>query len=148
MVRIREKTGRAVFTVGALLMLLGCTGDPPMPPAASILDVNVKDFKIEPSLPVIEDGFVTLRVQNEGPATHEFVVVRSGLAADQLPIAADGLSVDEDRMVPLGELSEVPAGESGVLTLALTPGRYVLFCNLEGHYLIGMSASIEVTDGV
>jgi uncharacterized cupredoxin-like copper-binding protein len=50
-------------------------------------------------------------------------------------------------MVPLGELTEVEAaGASGALTLALTRGRYVLFCNLEGHYLTGMYASIEVID--
>jgi uncharacterized cupredoxin-like copper-binding protein len=148
MVRIREKTGRALLTVGALLLtLLGCAGDPPTPPAGPVLGVRLKDFKIEPSLPAIEGGVVAIRVRNEGPTTHEFVVIRSDLPAGELPIAADGLSVDEDRVVPLDELTEVKAGGSGVLTLALTPARYVLFCNLEGHYLTGMYASIEVIAG-
>jgi uncharacterized cupredoxin-like copper-binding protein len=113
-----------------------------------VLDVKVKDFKIEPLLPTIEDGLVTLRVQNEGPATHEFVLTRSDLPADKLPLAADGLSVDEGSVVPIGELTEVEAGAAGELTLALTRGRYVLFCNFEGHYLTGMYASIEVIDDV
>jgi uncharacterized cupredoxin-like copper-binding protein len=145
--RIRKKS-RALVTAGAVLFpLLGCTGHPSAPPGP-VFDVEVKDFKIEPSLPTVEAGLVTLRVRNQGPTTHEFVLTRSGLPADELPLAADGLSVDEDRVVPLGELAEVEAGATGVLTLPLTPGRYVLFCNLEGHYLTGMSASIEVSEDV
>jgi uncharacterized cupredoxin-like copper-binding protein len=148
MAGIRIKTGRALLTAGAVLLpLFGCTGHPPAS-SGPVLDVKVKDFKIEPSLPSTVAGSVRLRVRNAGPSTHEFVVVRSALPADQLPIAADGLSVDEDRVAPIGELDEVEAGATDALTLALTPGRYVLFCNLEGHYLIGMSASIEVTDDV
>jgi uncharacterized cupredoxin-like copper-binding protein len=148
MAGIRTETGRSMLAAGAtLLLLFGCAGDPP-PAADGVLDVNVKDFKIEPTLPTTTSGRVELRVRNAGPATHEFVVVRSDLPSDQLPIAAVGLSVDEDQVVPVGELDEVEAGSTGSLTLALAPGRYVLFCNLEGHYLIGMSASIEVTDDV
>jgi uncharacterized cupredoxin-like copper-binding protein len=145
--RIRKKSS-ALVTAGVVLFpLLGCTGPPSAPPGP-VFDVKVKDFKIEPSLPTVEAGLVTLRVWNEGPATHEFVLTRSGLPADELPLAADGLSVDEDRVVPLGELSEVEAGASGLLALTLTRGRYVLLCNLEGHYLTGMYASIEVIDDV
>jgi uncharacterized cupredoxin-like copper-binding protein len=28
----------------------------------------------------------------------------------------------------------------------LAPGHYVLFCNLEGHYLGGMNVSLEVRE--
>ncbi|MDP9119668.1 MAG: plastocyanin/azurin family copper-binding protein [Actinomycetota bacterium] len=147
MAKIREKS-RALLTAGAVLLpLFGCTGHPSTP-TGPVLDVKVKDFKIEPSLSEVENGLVTLRVWNEGPTTHEFVVIRSDLAADELPIGADGLSVDEDRVVPLDELSEVGAGASSELTLALSAGQYVLFCNFEGHYLAGMNASVEVTNDV
>jgi uncharacterized cupredoxin-like copper-binding protein len=146
--RIRESS-RALLTAGAVLLtLLGCTGQPSAAPRGPVLDVLVKDFKIEPLHPTIENGRVTLRVHNEGPATHEFVTILSDLPADELPIASDGLSVDEDRVVPVGELTEVEAGESASLTLPLVRGRYVFFCNLEGHYLTGMYASIEVVDDV
>jgi uncharacterized cupredoxin-like copper-binding protein len=147
MSRIRKKS-RAVITAGAVLFaLFACTGHPPAP-RGPVLDVLVKDFKIEPSRPTIENGLVTVHVQNDGPATHEFVLIRSELPADELPIAADGLSVDEDRVVPVGELTEVEAGASASLTVPLSHGRYVFFCNLEGHYLTGMYASIEVIDDV
>lgn len=140
--------GRALLGAGVVLLLLSACNGAPSTPSRPVLDVTVKDFKIEPSLPTIEDGLVTLRVWNVGPTTHEFVVVRSNLPAGGLPIAADGLSVDEELVVPIDELEEVEAGTPGVLTVPLTPGRYVLFCNLEGHYLGGMYTSIEVTDGV
>lgn len=148
MASIDRKTRRALLSAGVVLpMLFACTGHPSARADAG-LDVTLKDFKIEPSVPTVEEGLVTLRVWNGGPATHEFVVVRTDKPADGLPIAADGLSVDEDQVVPVDELPEVEADTPGRLTLTLAPGRYVLFCNLEGHYLGGMRASIEVTERV
>lgn len=64
-----------------------------------------------------------------------------------VPLGADGLSVDEDAIAIIGELEEVDDGAYEHLTVDLDPGRYVLFCNLEGHYLGGMHASVVVTDG-
>jgi hypothetical protein len=69
-----------------------------------------------------------------------------GDAADGtlLPLGADGLSVDEDAIDVVDELEEVQDGSVGALSVSLEPGTYVLFCNLEGHYLAGMYATIEV----
>jgi hypothetical protein len=61
-----------------------------------------------------------------------------------LPIADDGLSVDEDAIDVVDELEEILDGDRDPLTLSLDPGTYVLFCNLEGHYLAGMYATIQV----
>ena len=44
----------------------------------------------------------------------------------------------------VGEDDRVALGEDATLTLALAPGRYVLLCNLDGHYLGGMHRAIEV----
>jgi uncharacterized cupredoxin-like copper-binding protein len=140
---IQEKTGRILLTVSAVLLLLpGCSS----PPAATgpTLRVNIKDFEIEPTLPSFEEGPVTLSVWNDGPTTHEFVVVRSDRPADELPIGADGIRVDEDAVTAVDELEEIGAKTRENLSLSLSPGGYVLFCNLEGHYLGGMYASLEV----
>jgi uncharacterized cupredoxin-like copper-binding protein len=145
MQKIHDRTGRALVTASAVLMLLpACTTDPSTA-TGHVLDVTVKDFRIKPALPAVGEGPVTFSVWNAGPSTHEFVVVRSDRSADELPIAADGLSVDEDGVVPIDELTEVDSGTRATLTLALSPGRYVIFCNLEGHYLGGMHAALEVT---
>jgi uncharacterized cupredoxin-like copper-binding protein len=106
--------------------------------------VTVKDFRIFPDAHTVAAGEVTLDVWNRGPTTHEFVIVRSHLPSGSLPIGSDGLSVDESAVEPIGELDEVPTNSDGYLTIDLAPGRYVLFCNLEGHYLAGMHTAIEV----
>src|SRR5687768_14310019 len=136
---IHEKTGRILLTVMAvLLMLPGCSSPPS--PTGQVLRVRIKDFKIKPALPSLQGSSITLSVWNAGPSTHEFVVVRSDRSSDELPLATDGLSVDEDAVAPIDELTEVPAKTRETFPLTLAPGRYVLFCNLEGHYLAGMNA--------
>jgi uncharacterized cupredoxin-like copper-binding protein len=140
---IHQRTGRILVAVSAVLLTLpGCSS----PPAATgpTFRVRIKDFKIEPALPSLEEGSVTLSVWNDGPTTHEFVVVRSDRPADDLPLGADGIRVDEDAVTAVDELEEIGAKTRENLSLSLSPGRYVLFCNLEGHYLGGMYASVEV----
>ena len=105
--------------------------------------MTVKDFSIHAPA-TLPAGDVTLRVRNAGPATHEFVVVRTDLDADALPIGSDGLSVNEDWLQFVDELDEIPMWTTASLTLHLAPGRYVFFCNLEGHYLGGMHRAVEV----
>ena len=42
--------------------------------------------------------------------------------------------------------SELGTGESASATFNLAPGKYVLFCNLWGHYKDGMYSAFEVID--
>ena len=141
---ILEKTGRIFLAVSAALVLLpGCNVQPPAS-AGPMLRVRIRDFKIQPARASLAEGPVSLSVWNAGPSTHEFVIVQSDRSPDELPLGADGLSVDEDAVEPIDELTEVEAKTRGTLALSLPPGRYVLFCNLEGHYLAGMHAALEV----
>jgi uncharacterized cupredoxin-like copper-binding protein len=132
-----------LFAVSALLLLTGCTHETSR---GTPVDVTLKDFSITPTQQTVPAGDVVLRVANQAPVTHEFVVVRTDLPADGLPIGPDGLSVNEEWLSAMGELGEVAATDAGTLPLTLPPGRYVFFCNLEGHYLGGMHAVLEVTD--
>ena len=108
------------------------------------MNVTLHDFKIESSTSESSNGDVVFRVDNRAPVTHEFVIVRTDLPSDRLPIGADGLSVDEEQLRPAVEIGEVESGTTQTLALHLTPGRYVFFCNLEGHYLGGMHGVLEV----
>ena len=123
-------------------LFVGCTDKTPQ---GTPVDVTLKDFNITPAEQTVGTGDVVMRVHNDAPVTHEFVVVRTDLPADGLPIGPDGLSVNEEWLSAMGELDEVPATKSSSLALNLPPGRYVFFCNLEGHYLGGMHAVLEVT---
>lgn len=125
-----------------LVLLASCSAAPP--PPGPVVPVTEKDFSIS-AQPSVAAGDVTFDVTNDGPATHEFVVVRTDLAPDDLPIASDGLSVDEDALQNVGEISQVDFGTTESATLSLAPGHYVFFCNLEGHYLGGMHTELVVT---
>jgi hypothetical protein len=130
--------------IAAALLVSACSGGSSAP-SGSTVNVTLHDFRIVSSTPVSTTTDVVFQVHNRAPATHEFVIVRSDLPADQLPIASDGLSVDEEQFRPAGEIGEVGSGTTEMLAIHLAPGRYVFFCNLEGHYLGGMHGVLEVS---
>ena len=85
---------------------------------------------------------ITFRVANDGAIPHEFAVVRSNLAADALPQGAG--VVDESQVEVVGRVDQWPGGETRDATFTLTPGGYILICNLPGHYQLGMTAAFTV----
>ena len=108
------------------------------------VNVTERDFGI--TAPArLGTGRVTLRVHNAGPDMHELLIARVGGDAP-LPLRRDGLTVDEDRIqaAVLGNLEPHPPGVTRDLAVDLTPGRYVLFCNMYGHYRGGMHMQLVV----
>ena len=108
--------------------------------------VVLRDFRIDAPTRPITAGDVTFVVVNRGPTVHELVLARTTLRSADLPIGPDGLSVSEDspRVTAVDELEHVALHTRSTLTVHLRPGHYVLFCNLEGHYLGGMHADLTV----
>jgi uncharacterized cupredoxin-like copper-binding protein len=105
--------------------------------------VVVRDFHI--SAPRhLTAGPVRLSIRNKGPDDHEFIVVRRG--DPRLPLREDGLTVDEDAVekATAGALEPAPPGVHE-LRLRLRPGRYVLLCNMSGHYKAGMHRTLKVS---
>ena len=107
------------------------------------VSVTEKDFRIAAprSAPA---GELLLTVANKGPDNHELVIVRKTGA--RLPFRSDGLTVDEDALDAVRQPSLEPGAPSSVrmLRLRLRPGRYVLFCNMSGHFLAGMRTELVV----
>lgn len=122
----------------------GLSGKASAQPSTRVVAVTEKDFHI--SAPKqLPSGRATFDVNNNGPDAHELIVARVGGGAP-LPLRPDGLTVDEERIqaATLGKLEpHVPHSERR-LTVDLTPGRYVLFCNMYGHYRGGMHAELVV----
>jgi uncharacterized cupredoxin-like copper-binding protein len=105
--------------------------------------VTERDFHI--SAPAtIKAGEVAFTVRNEGPERHEFIVARVGRST--LPLRADGLTLDEEALQKqeVGELEPGDPGAVRTLHLTLSPGRYVFFCNMAGHFLGGMRHEVVV----
>jgi uncharacterized cupredoxin-like copper-binding protein len=146
----RTRTGRRGIL--AVLLVLGLLSVPALPAAA---DATVKvDMWDKPdgsqgmdlSVATVPAGKVTFEVANvsKNEEEHEFLIAKTDLAPDQLPMTQAGARVDESKLSGLEELGDLEPGKSGKLTLDLTPGKYLLFCNEEGHFAAGMYAYLTV----
>ena len=115
-------------------------------PRGTLHNVLLKDFEVRQEATVVPAGTVSFLVRNQGPTTHEVIVVRTDLAPDKLPLQSDGLTVDEEErgVKLLEEVEGLDIDDRETLILDLAPGRYVLYCNLEGHYLGGMYEALTV----
>lgn len=121
--------------------------------------VELAEFTIKAPA-TIAAGRVTLDAVNTGKIEHELLIVRTDLAPDKLPLGLEGPALKLAGDLVLGKqhahqsaystkLSDgrnrhILAGETRRDTVDLTPGDYVLLCNLPGHYEAGQSTSLRV----
>jgi len=115
-------------------------------PSGTPVNVLLEDFKVRQDAAVVPAGAVRFDIRNQGPTTHEFIVVRTDRSPDKLPLQRDGLTVNEEAFgVELVDEAEgLDIDDRQTLDLRLAPGHYVMYCNLEGHYLGGMYAALTV----
>jgi len=91
-------------------------------------------------------GVITFHVTNSSKDTiHEMIVMYLADPTKPLPYIDAEQRVDEDKAGDKGEVSELDPGTAGSLTVALKPGRYLLICNVPGHFASGMWTEFEVT---
>jgi uncharacterized cupredoxin-like copper-binding protein len=91
-------------------------------------------------------GIVTFKVTNDSKDTiHEMIVMYMADPSKPLPYIDSEQRVDEDKAGDKGEVSELDPGASGSLTVNLQPGKYLLICNVPGHYAAGMWTEFTVT---
>lgn len=119
--------------------LLGCGGTGQPPPSAD-LSVELKEWTVIPSKAQLPPGRTTILVKNVGTIAHDFVVIRTELAPERLPV--EGAMVREDGKV--AKTAAINPGGSTTLTVELAAGSYVLICNQPGHYASGMRTSLAV----
>jgi uncharacterized cupredoxin-like copper-binding protein len=135
-----------VIALAGSLAACGARSAPATSRPATTVGIVLQDFKIVPGATRVAAGQVTFDVSNHGPATHEFNVDRTNLAADSLPIDSTGLQLDSasSQLQHQGSIESLDLGASRRLSLDLKPGHYVFYCNLPGHYLSGMRVSLDV----
>ena len=111
------------------------------PTRSAALHITERDFRI--SAPKhVASGNLTVTVVNKGPDDHELIIVRATTA--RLPLRSDGLTANEEKLTPIIALTLEPAPPGTVRTthVHLRPGRYVLFCNMAGHFMAGMRTTL------
>jgi hypothetical protein len=89
-------------------------------------------------------GSVTFEVHNNGTIQHEFIIFKTDLDEGSLPLS--GTTVDETGagLTKIDEIEAQDPGSAKTLTVNLEPGKYVVICNIAGHYQQGMHASFTV----
>jgi uncharacterized cupredoxin-like copper-binding protein len=141
---VAHRVGGLWFVASACILTC-CSGDASANDPGAI-QVKLEDFLLHASTTTSPSGDITLHLENDGPSTHELNVDKTDLAADQLPLRTDGLSVAEDSplLTRIKAVEILESGDTANMELQLSPGHYVLYCNLEGHYLGHMYATLDV----
>lgn len=107
--------------------------------SGSTVSVALVEWKFLPAQITVRAGRVTFVVRNDGTMDHEFLVLHSDRHHHSLKVQG-GKAVETGR---LGEIPKIPSGTSKRITLKVPPGRYVMLCNMLGHYQAGQYASLR-----
>lgn len=150
-------TARKALTLIVIGGLVGACSTP-AGSGGTTVTATLKEWAITLSSAEFPAGNVTFNLTNNGEKEHEFIVRKTDLKADSLPVNASGddagrINEEAPELSEVGSPSEVavvPPGTTGLsLRLTLQPGHYVLFCNLKVdtllHYEKGMRVDFTVT---
>jgi uncharacterized cupredoxin-like copper-binding protein len=123
-------------------------------PASETVTALLQDSSTGPSVSrmeivldrhTVKAGEITLKAINRSKTLVHEVLVLHDPGKTPLPYNSKDAEVDERKIRSLGEVGDLPPGRSGTLSLVLTPGQYLLFCNEPGHYADGMKTTLVVT---
>jgi len=95
-------------------------------------------------LAAVEPGAFTFQLSNADGIPHDFVVIRTDTDASALPVNDGRIDLATAGEV-VGEIAAVDPGATGESgQIFLEEGKYVLFCNVPGHYSGGMYYQLTV----
>lgn len=110
-------------------------------------DMGMATMGITTDMATVPAGEITFTATNDSEATiHEMLISPVPADGGMLPYDQAAYRVEEESAMSLGEVSELEPGDTGALTITLDPGQYVLYCNVPGHYEMGMWTLITVTE--
>ena len=139
MVRRTAALAAATLAIASLAGACSATAPPP-----SSISADLSEFKVKLDSSRALAGKVNFSVRNAGTVVHEFVVLKTDLATDKLATKDGELDEDSREVALVDEVEDVAPGANATLTVTLEPGHYVLICNLPGHFLGGMRATLDV----
>jgi uncharacterized cupredoxin-like copper-binding protein len=127
-------TGGSAMGAG---MMSGAAQSAPVVNGAHVINVRLGEMFVRPSVTSVPAGKVTFTATNSGNLVHELMVER-------MPIKFDAPNQPTESAAQ-GMIDDMDPGKSGQMTLKLTPGKYMLFCNVPGHYAGGQHTVLTVT---
>lgn len=125
-------------------------GETPAPVLTGRVHAHLDEWSVALEPASIEGpATVTFEGHNHGEFPHQVVVIETDRRADSLPMERGKVDVDDAGREFLSidvPAADPDAGQEGrqVGTVDLEPGRYVIICNIAGHYQQGMYAEFQV----
>ena len=114
----------------------------------SKLTIKMSEFKFDPKDPTAAAGKVKITAPNIGKVEHELVLFKTNRDPGSFKVSGGRVNEDALEKTPgikdVGEIADVEPGETKSGTFKLSPGKYVMICNVSGHYQAGMYGSITV----
>ncbi|MFN8639095.1 MAG: sulfocyanin-like copper-binding protein [Dehalococcoidia bacterium] len=110
--------------------------------AGGDVGVTLSEWAVKPASASTKAGKVSFKVTNSGTTPHEFKIVKTDTAQDKLE-KANGI-VDETKYKPLAMTKQLNGSQNEEVSAELTAGKYVLICNVTGHYDLGMHSGFTV----
>jgi len=126
--------------LGLALTVAACAGGSETIPPDVDVAVHMQDYKVLLSVASAKPGTVRFGIKNEGGMEHSFELIKTDLPFDQLP-TADAKAKD-DGLVK--QVKSIPVGKVSLVSADLAAGKYVIICNIAGHYQLGMRAALTV----
>ena len=112
------------------------------------IDAALTTYKITLSKDTAKAGTIVFHVHNDTTdLKHEFVIFKTDLPLDQLPLTSEGIVDESGQGVTHIDEVEVEPGKSADLSVELESGKYVLICNIDStelHYQHGMYVPFTV----
>ena len=118
--------------------------------AASVVQVSMVDDNGEMRFILdkvkVPAGSITFKATNNSNADmlHEMLILKVDSDNPNLPYDENTGRVLENKIPVIAEIPEIDPGKSRDLTLNLEKGKYLLFCNIAGHYASGMKIILNV----
>jgi uncharacterized cupredoxin-like copper-binding protein len=139
---LRRRLSLVSLTAAAALAALVAVEAVPARSEAGSTKVRVvlKEWKLLTSARTVRAGKVTFEVVNDGTMKHELVVLRTDSHHHAVPVRG-GVAIERGLR---GEVRPFAPGVTRTMTVRLKRGKYVLLCNLLGHYMAGQYAALRV----
>jgi uncharacterized cupredoxin-like copper-binding protein len=126
--------------LGIAVTVAACAGASENIPADVDVAVHMQDYKVILSVATVKAGTVRFGIKNEGGMEHSFELIKTDLPFDQLPTA--DAKAKEDGLIK--QVRSLGVGKVSVVSADLAAGKYVIICNVAGHYQLGMRAALTV----
>lgn len=140
---------RRILLIGTLLFVLigGIEENAIAFSSNAVIEVKVieTDTAIELSPSTVPAGVIKFVAYNQGQLPHEMEIIKTDLPLDQMPIKDNRLDRKKvgDKIDEI-EAEDLPSGATSTLLTNLQPGRYLIECNIPGHFQAGMKAELLV----